>query len=116
MNVKIYHNPKCTKSRETLKLLEARGIDPVVVEYLKHPLTKSEIENLLVLLNMAPRELLRTKEDDYKKLGLDNPAVTDKMIIAALTKHPKLLERPIVVAGRKAVIGRPPENVLSLLK
>lgn len=116
MQVSIYHNPKCTKSRETLKLLEARGIAPVVIEYLKHPLTIREIGNLLALLGITPRELLRTREEEYKKLGLGNPKLADKAILAALSEHPRLMERPIVVAGRKAVIGRPPENVFKILK
>lgn len=116
MQVSIYHNPKCAKSRETLKLLEARGIAPRVIEYLKHPPTTREIGNLLALLGITPRELLRTKEDEYKKLGLNNPELPDKAILAALAEHPRLMERPIVVAGKKAVIGRPPENVLGILK
>lgn len=116
MKISIYHNPKCTKSRETLKLLEARGIAPVVIEYLKHPPTTSEIENLLALLGITPRELLRTKEEEYKKLGLNDPELPNEAILAALARHPRLMERPIVVAGNKAAIGRPPENVLKILK
>jgi len=116
MKVSIYHNPKCAKSREALKLLEARGIAPVVIDYLRHPPTTREIGNLLALLGITPRELLRTKEEEYKKFGLDNPKLPDKAILAALVEHPKLMERPIVVSGKKAAIGRPPENVLKILK
>lgn len=117
MRVTIYHNPKCAKSRETLKLLEARGIEPSVVEYLKTPPDKAELARLLKLLKLAPRELLRTKEPEYKQAGLDNPRLGDAAILAAMIKHPKLIERPIVVVdGKKAALGRPPENVLKLLK
>ncbi len=116
MKVSIYHNPKCATSRATLGLLEARGIAPVVIDYLKHPLTTSEIGNLVALLGITPRELLRTREEEYKKLGLNSPEIPDQTILAALATHPRLMERPIVVAGNKAAIGRPPENVLKLLE
>ncbi len=115
MPVTIYHNPKCTKSRQTLKLLEERGIKPRIIEYLKTPPSESELKRLLKLLGLRPRELLRQKESEYKLAGLDNPSLSDAAIIRAMIKHPKLIERPIVVAGAKAVIGRPPENVLELV-
>lgn len=115
MPVTIYHNPKCTKSRQTLKLLEERGIKPRIIEYLKTPPSESELKRLLKLLGLRPRELLRQKESEYKLAGLDNPSLSDAAIIRAMIKHPKLIERPIVVAGTKAVIGRPPENVLELV-
>jgi len=117
MPVTIYHNPKCAKSRETLKLLRDRGIDPVVIEYLKHPLTRSGLTQVLKLLKLKPRDLLRTREPEYKKAKLDNPAASDSMILAALAKTPKLMERPIVVVNNKtAALGRPPGNVLKILK
>jgi arsenate reductase (glutaredoxin) len=116
MQVTIYHNPKCAKSRETLKLLEARGIEPIIVEYLKNPPSKSELADLVKLLGIEPRALLRTKEPEYKQAGLDNPKLSDSAILQAMSKYPKLIERPIVVAGKKAALGRPPEDVLKILK
>jgi arsenate reductase len=116
MQVTIYHNPKCAKSRATLKLLEARGIEPTIVEYLKTPPTKTELANLVKLLGIEPRALLRTKEPEYKQAGLDNPKLSASAILQAMAKHPKLIERPIVVAGEKAALGRPPEDVLKILK
>ena len=116
MQVTIYHNPKCAKSRAALQLLEARGIEPVVVEYLKNPPSKSELAGIVKLLGIEPRALLRTTEPEYKQAGLDNPKLSDSAILQAMVKHPKLIERPIVVAGRKAALGRPPEDVLKILK
>jgi len=116
MQVKIYHNSKCAKSRETLKLLEARGIKPIIIEYLKTPPSKTELAGLVKSLGIEPRSLLRTKEPEYKQAGLANPKLSDSAILQAMIKHPKLIERPIVLAGRKAALGRPPENVLKILK
>ena len=116
MQVTIYHNPKCAKSRATLQLLEARGIAPVIIEYLKTPPSKTELADLVKLLGIEPRALLRTKEPEYKQAGLDNAKLSDSAILQAMAKHPKLIERPIVVAGRKAALGRPPEDVLKILK
>ena len=115
MPVTIYHNPQCAKSRATLKLLEDRGLKPKVIEYLKTPPSETEIRHLLKLLNLSARELLRKKEAEYKQAKLDNPALTDAQIIHVMAKHPKLIERPIVVSGGKAALGRPPENVLRIL-
>jgi arsenate reductase len=115
MSVTIYHNPRCTKSRETLKLLNKRGIEPVIVEYLMSPPSEAEIRQLLKKLGLKPRELLRAKEPEYKKAGLDDPDASDADIIRAMAKYPKLIERPIVVKGNKAALGRPPENVLKIL-
>lgn len=115
MQVTIYHNPKCAKSRETLKLLESRGIKPTIVEYIKSPPSKTALAGLIKLLGLKTRELLRTKEPAYKEAGLDNPKLSDSTLLQAMIKHPKLIERPIVVAGRKAAIGRPPENILKIL-
>ena len=132
MPVTIYHNPQCAKSRATLKLLEDRGYKPNVIEYLKTPPSATEIKKLIGMLGIAPRVLLRTKEAEYKQLKLDNPALTDAQIIRAMVKHPKLIERPIVVvsndvqgrtsvaggrkprATNKAALGRPPEQVLNI--
>ena len=114
-SVTIYHNPRCSKSRQALALLEKRGIRPKIVEYLVTPPTEAELKQLLKLLGITPRELLRTKEEEYKKAKLDKPEVSDAEIIRALIKYPRLMERPIVVSGNKAALGRPPENVLKIL-
>jgi arsenate reductase len=114
-SVTIYHNPRCTKSRQTLALLEQRGIQPKVIEYLVTPPTEAELKRLLKLLGISPRELLRTKEEEYKQAKLDKPDVSDAEIIRAIIKYPRLMERPIVVAGNKAALGRPPENALKII-
>lgn len=116
MQATIYHNPRCAKSRATLALLEARGIKPKIVEYLVYPPSKSELERILKMLGMRPRDLLRTKEPEYKEAGLDDPKLSDAALMRALRSYPKLMQRPIVIANGKAAIGRPPENVLSILK
>jgi arsenate reductase len=113
MTVTIYHNPRCTKSRETLALLEKRGIEPHVIEYLKTPPDAPELKRLLKLLGLKPRELLRAKE--AKEAGLDRPGLSDDQIVAGMVKHPITIERPIVVNGNKAALGRPPEAVLKIL-
>ena len=113
--IRIYHNPRCSKSRETLALLQAQGHQPQVVEYLKDTPNTAELRDILTRLGIPARDLLRTKEDEYKTLGLDNPALTEADIIAAMVAHPKLIERPIVVSGKQARIGRPPEQVLEIL-
>jgi arsenate reductase len=115
MRVTIYHNPKCAKSRETLKLLESRGIEPTIIEYLKTTPNKTTLVSLIKMLGIDARALLRTKEPEYKKTGLDNLKLSDSAVLQAMIKHPKLIERPIVVAGSKAALGRPPENVLKIL-
>ncbi len=114
-SVTIYHNPRCTKSRQTLALLEQHGIKPKVIEYLVTPPTEAELRHLLKLLGLSPRELLRKKEEEYKQAKLDDPDVTDAEIIRAMIKYPRLIERPIVVAGNRAALGRPPENILKIL-
>jgi arsenate reductase len=113
--VRIYHNSRCSKSRATLALLQERGADVEVVNYLDTPPTAAELSTLLQQLGMTPRQLLRQGEDDYQALGLDNPSLDDQALIAAMVAHPKLIERPIVVADGKAALGRPPEAVLALL-
>ena len=111
----IYHNPRCSKSRQTLALLEQHGVTPKVVEYLKTPLTIAELKIVLSKLKMSARQVLRDKEAVYKDLNLGDTTLSDSDLLTALQQNPKLLERPIVVHGDHAVIGRPPENVLSLL-
>lgn len=111
----LYHNPRCSKSRGALELLEARGLQPNVVRYLETPPSASELRDLLGKLGISARQLLRSGEDDYKALGLDDVSLSEAQLIDTMLSHPKLIERPILVAGDKAVIGRPPEKVLELL-
>ena len=114
--VKIYHNPRCSKSRETLNLLKSNGIDPEVVLYLETPPDAQTIRQLLKMLNMgSARDLMRQKEDLYKSLNLDDSRLTEAELIQAMVENPKLIERPIVVANGQARIGRPPEDVLEIL-
>lgn len=115
MGVTIYHNPRCSKSRQTLDLLRERGIEPSVVEYLKTPPSAAEIADILEKLGRTPRELMRTKEAEYKDQGLGDPSLGDGALINAMVATPKLIERPIVLAGGKAAVGRPPESVLEIL-
>ena len=115
MGVVIYHNPRCSKSRSTLKLLEEQNIAFEIVEYLKTPPSKQKLEEILGLLDLAPRELMRTGESEYKDKNLDNPALTKDQLLDAMVKHPILIQRPIVVANGRARIGRPPEKVLEIL-
>lgn len=111
----IYHNPRCSKSRQTLALLEENGVSPTVIEYLKNPPDAATLQKLLTLLGFTPRELMRQKESVYAELQLSNPSLGDDDLIAAMQANPVLIERPIVVHGDKAAIGRPPENVLAIL-
>ncbi len=115
MSVEIFHNPRCSKSRQTLQLLQEQGIEPEVVEYLQTPPDRKTLERVLKMLNMEPRDLMRKKEAEYKENGLDEPGLTRDQLIDAMIAHPKLIERPIVIKDSKAVIGRPPEKVLDLL-
>ena len=112
--ITIYHNPRCSKSRNTLALLEENGVTPKVVLYLETPPGAGEIKELLKKLGMRAGELVRRGEDDYKAAGLDRES-SDAEIVRAMARYPKLIERPIVVKGSRAVLGRPPENVLALL-
>ena len=109
----IYHNPKCSKSRQTLALLGGRGIEPEIIEYLKTPPTAAELKNILAMLGKAPRDLLRTK--NAKEAGLDDPALDDEALIKAMVANPIVIERPIVVNNGKAALGRPPESVVDIL-
>jgi arsenate reductase len=111
----LYHNPRCSKSRGALELLEAQGLSPTIVRYLETPPDAATLKQLLGKLGITARQLLRTGEDEYKALDLANPALTEAQLIEAMTQHPKLIERPILVAGDKAVVGRPPEKVLEIL-
>ena len=111
----LYHNPRCSKSRGALELLEARGLTPNVVRYLETPLDAAQIKALLGKLGISARQLLRTGEDEYKMLQLADDSLSEDQLIAAIAEHPKLMERPILEVGAKAVIGRPPENILELL-
>ena len=111
----LYHNLRCSKSRGALELLEARGLTPEVVRYLETPPDAATLKALLGKLGIGARQLLRSGEDEYKTLGLADPALSDDQLIDAMARHPKLIERPILVAGDKAVIGRPPEKVLEIL-
>ncbi|MDP2635381.1 MULTISPECIES: arsenate reductase (glutaredoxin) [unclassified Pseudoalteromonas] len=115
MAVTIYHNPRCSKSRETLALLEKNSIEPEIIEYLKNPLNTEQISTLVKLLELdSARDMMRTKEDLYKTLAL-KAQTNEEELIKAMAENPKLIERPIVINGNKAAIGRPPENVLSVL-
>ncbi|HDP90220.1 MAG TPA: arsenate reductase (glutaredoxin) [Thioalkalivibrio sp.] len=113
--VRIYHNPRCSKSRATLELLRERGIDPEVIDYLKTPPSREELEQILDRLGMEPRELMRQNEDEYREADLDDPGLTRDTLIIAMIQRPKLIQRPIVLAHGKAAIGRPPEQVLEIL-
>jgi arsenate reductase len=115
MTVTIYHNPRCSKSRATLALLEARGLKPKIVEYLKTPPSAAELKAILRKLGLGPHDLLRRCEPCLAELGLDVGTLDDAALIAAMVANPILIERPIVVAGDKAAIGRPPETVLAIL-
>lgn len=112
--MKIYHNPRCRKSRETLQLLNEKGYEPEIIEYLKVVPSKEELKNLLQLLGISAEKLLRKGEKDYKE-QLKGKDLSESQIIDKMIEFPKLIERPIVVNNKKAVIGRPPENVLEIL-
>ncbi len=115
MSTRIYHNPRCSKSRQTLQLLQERGIEPEVIKYLETPPSEAELREILRKLGMTPRELMRRKEAEYKASGADDPNLSDDELIALMVKHPKLIERPIVVHDGKVALGRPPEQVLEIL-
>lgn len=115
MQAKIYHNPRCSKSRQTLQLLQEHGVEPEIVEYLKTPPNKDTLKKLLEDLQLSPRDLMRRKESEYKENHLDDPSLSDDQLIEAMLKHPKLIERPIVVTEKGVALGRPPENVLEVL-
>jgi arsenate reductase len=111
----IYHNPRCSKSRQTLQLLVDHGVEPEIVLYLETPLNAAQLRQLLSKLGMTPRDLLRKGETAYKEGGLADSSWSDSQLITAMVTEPKLIERPVIVKGERAVLGRPPENILSLL-
>ena len=111
----IYHNPRCSKSRETLQLLEERDCDPEIIEYLDEPPTAEELQAIVSMLGITARELLRTTEQVYKDADLDDDSLSDEEIIEAICEYPALLQRPIVVYRDRAVIGRPPSKVLDII-
>lgn len=111
----LYHNPRCSKSRGALELLEERGLTPTIVRYLETPPNAAQLRDLLGKLGINARALLRTGEDEYKTLNLNDTSLGDDALIDAMTAHPKLIERPILIVGDKAVIGRPPEKILEIL-
>lgn len=113
--IKIFHNPRCSKSRQTLELLQNSDQQPEIVEYLKTPPSKQELKDILDMLGLSPRQLMRTHEAEYKGNGLDDEKLSDDQLIDAMVSHPKLIERPIVISNGKAAIGRPPEKVLEIL-
>ena len=111
----IYHNPKCSKSRKALEIIKSNNIEPTIILYLVNKLSKTEVEDLLSKLGLSIRDILRTEEDEYKNNNLKNENLSDDKLIDFLIKFPKLLQRPIVIKNSKAVIGRPPENILNFL-
>lgn len=115
MDTVIWHHPRCSKSRRTLALLEAHGIEPKVVSYLETPPDAGEIDRVLRLLGCEPRELMRRGEPEYRTLGLDDPDLSREQLVAAMAAHPRLIERPVVLHGKKGALGRPPEAVLEIL-
>lgn len=115
MSVRMFHNPRCSKSRATLELLRERGIEPEITLYLETPPNAEELDNILELLGRQPRELMRSGETEYAEQKLDDPQLTRAQLIAAMVATPKLIERPIVLANGKAAVGRPPEAVLDIL-
>lgn len=115
MSIKIYHNPRCSKSRQTLQILEDKGVQVDIIEYLKQAPSKTELVDVLSLLGLSPRQLMRKGESIYKELNLADESLSDDTLLAAMLENPILIERPIVIANGKAAIGRPPESVLDII-
>ena len=111
----IWHNPRCSKSRQTLQLIRDRGIEPTIIEYLKTPPSQAELTDALKALGIEPRDLMRKKEAPYEELSLGNDGLTHAELVTAMVENPVLIERPVVFRGKRAIVGRPPENVLELL-
>lgn len=116
MDAYLLHNPRCSKSRGALELLREHGIEPVIVSYLDQAPSAEDLRRLVAMLGTGARSLLRTGEPEYAQLGLDDPGLDDEALVAAMHAHPRLIERPVFVHGGRAVIGRPPERVLELLR
>ena len=114
-SISLLHNPRCSKSRQALALLEANGVEPDIVLYLENTPDKTELAEIIEKLGISARDLLRKSEQAYKELNLKDPTKTDEELLAAMLEHPKLIERPIAIRGNQARIGRPPEQVLELL-
>lgn len=112
---RLFHNPRCSKSRGALDLLREHGVEPEIVAYVQQPPSIEELRGLLQMLGLGPRGILRTSEPEYAELGLADASLDDEALLAAMHAHPRLIERPIFVRGHRAVIGRPPERVLELL-
>ena len=115
MTITIYHNPRCSKSRQTLQLLRDNGVEPEIIEYLKTPPSAEELDDILQKLGMQPRDLMRKNETEYKETGMNDDSLDRQALINGMVATPKLIERPIVLANDKAAVGRPPENVLTIL-
>ena len=115
MALEIWHNPRCSKSRQTLALVREKGLEPTVIEYLKTPPSADRLREVLTMLALNPRELMRRKEAEYKAEGVDDESLSDDQLIAAMIEFPKLIERPVVINGDRAALGRPPEQVLEIL-
>ncbi len=115
MSVTIYHNPRCSKSRQTLALIEEKGITPTIIEYLKEGPDAATLKDVLTKLGKSPRDILRKGEQEFKDLRLGDASKSDDELIAAMVAHPILIERPIVLSGGKAALGRPPEQVLEII-
>ncbi len=114
-SIKVYHNPRCSKSRQTMELLSAKGVQPEVIEYLKTPPSKKDLTEILSMLGLQPRQLMRIHEAEYKDNNLADESLSQEQLIEAMIQFPKLIERPIVVCNGKAAIGRPPETILEIL-
>ncbi|MAS83859.1 MAG: arsenate reductase (glutaredoxin) [Legionellales bacterium] len=115
MKVKIFHNTRCSKSRKALDILRENGVEVEIIEYLKTPLDKKDIENILKKLDMNPIDIMRKGEDIFKKLELEKHINNKQLLINAMVKHPILIERPIVISGTQAIVGRPPELILEII-
>jgi arsenate reductase len=112
----MYHNPRCSKSRQTLELLRAHGIEPEIIEYLKTPPDAKQLEQILVMLDLQPRQLMRSGEAEYKDNDLGDPSLERDALIQAMVEHPGLIQRPVVISNGKAALGRPPEAVLEIFE
>ncbi len=115
MGIIVWHNPRCSKSRQAVSLLREHGIEPEILEYLKEPPSAEELDAVLRMLDMEPRDLMRRKEKEYRELGLKDESLSRDRLVAAMVGHPRLIERPVAISGDRAVLGRPTETVLELI-